>query len=89
VQLCVDLAAHRLSALNKPVPVTMGDTFTQLAAQGLLDLGLADRLKRAVGFRNIAVHNYEVMDWDIVHALTGEPLADFDQFAAAMWPPPA
>ncbi len=82
VQLCVDIAAHRLADSKQPVPATMGETFTTLAASGALEADLARRLRRAVGFRNIAVHNYEAIDWDIVFALTGESLADFEQFAS-------
>ena len=84
VQLCVDIAAHLLATSQQPVPTTMGETFTRLAATGVIGSELSDRLRRAVGFRNIAVHNYEAIDWDIVFALTGEPLADFEQFAAAV-----
>lgn len=82
VQLCVDIAAHMLARSTQAVPATMGETFSSLAASGMLELELATRLRRAVGFRNIAVHNYERIDWDIVFALTGESLGDFEQFAA-------
>lgn len=82
VQLCVDVAAHLLADSKQAIPMTMGESFVKLAASGLIDADLAVRLRRVVGFRNIAVHNYEVIAWDIVHALTGELLADFDQFAA-------
>ena len=82
VQLCVDVAAHVLAASRQPVPATMGETFVRLASMGAISDELAVRLRRAVGFRNIAVHNYEAIDWEIVFALTGESLADFDQFAA-------
>lgn len=84
VQLCVDIAAHLLAESRQPVPRTMGETFTHLAAAGPVSPDLAQRLRRAVGSRNIAVHNYEIIDWTIVHALTGQPLADFDHFAAAV-----
>jgi uncharacterized protein YutE (UPF0331/DUF86 family) len=82
VQLCVDIAAHLLADSRQPVPATMGEAFVSLAASGVIDADLAGRLRRAVGFRNIAVHNYEVIDWDIVFALAGESLSDFDQFGA-------
>ena len=81
VQVCVDIAAHLLVGSKQAVPGSMGETFTQLAASGFIDEALATRLRRAVGFRNIAVHNYEVMDWTIVHTLAGEPMQDFAQFA--------
>ena len=84
VQLCVDLAMHRLSQLNEPVPETMGSAFEALARRKLLDTELAERLRKAVGFRNIAVHNYEVINWAIVHAIATRYLDDFAQFARAM-----
>ena len=84
VQLCVDIAAHLLADSRQPVPATMGEAFASLATSGVIDANLAGRLRRAVGFRNIAVHNYETIDWDMVFALAGEPLSDFDAFAAAV-----
>ncbi|MBP6765738.1 MAG: DUF86 domain-containing protein [Rubrivivax sp.] len=85
VQLCVDISAHLLVASGQPVPATMGDAFSGLAHLGLLDEALAQQLRRAVGFRNLAVHNYEVMDWRLVHALADdEHLRDFERFAAAV-----
>jgi uncharacterized protein YutE (UPF0331/DUF86 family) len=84
VQLCVDIAAHLLADSKQPVPATMGEAFASLASGGVIDADLASRLRRAVGFRNSAVHNYEAIDWEIVLALTGEPLVGFEQFAAAV-----
>ncbi len=39
------------------------------------------RLKKAVGFRNIAVHNYDAIDWEIVHSIAKNNLSDFVEFA--------
>lgn len=52
-----------------------------LAQTGLLDAALASQLKKAVGFRNIAVHNYEAINWHIVHSIVKNHLADFSAFA--------
>lgn len=82
VQVCVDIGAHLIANLDLPAPDTMGQTFQSLAQAGLLDEALASRLKKAVGFRNIAVHNYETIDWQIVHAIAKIHLADFTEFAA-------
>lgn len=81
VQVCVDIGAHLLAPSGSAPPATMGETFTRLGEVGLIDTELAARLRRAVGFRNIAVHNYEAMDWEIVWLLAGDPLADFEAFA--------
>lgn len=81
VQLCVDLAAHLLTNLGGPPPESMGATFSQLAGAGLIPDELALRLRRAVGFRNLAVHNYDDIDWRIVHAIATTHLDDFRVFA--------
>ena len=38
-------------------------------------------MKKAVGFRNLAVHNYDAINWAIVHAITTQRLDDFKLFA--------
>lgn len=36
------------------------------------------------GVRNIAVHNYGAIDWNIVHAIARHHLGDFEDFARAI-----
>lgn len=84
VQLCVDLALHRLSATGQTTPATMGAAFDELAQIGTINTDLAQRMKSAVGFRNLAVHQYQAMDWRIVHAICTRHLDDFRAFAQAV-----
>ena len=84
IQLCVDIGAHLIAAQNKPAPDTMGQTFDVLADMGVISAELAMRLKKGVGFRNIAVHNYEAIDWEITHAIATRHMNDFAAFAAAV-----
>ncbi len=81
VQLCVDLGAHLIVDLNVPPPDTMGQTFDALSLAGVVPEKLAVQLKKAVGFRNIAVHNYEEIDWTIVHRIARHHLSAFAEFA--------
>jgi uncharacterized protein YutE (UPF0331/DUF86 family) len=81
VQICVDIAADILSERRQPPPESMGQAFDLLALEGLLDGSLSERLKRSVGFRNLAVHNYEAINWAIVHSIATRHLADFEAFA--------
>jgi uncharacterized protein YutE (UPF0331/DUF86 family) len=81
VQLCVDLGAHLIADLDVAPPDTMGQTFDVLAHADLIPEHLAQQLKRAVGFRNIAVHHYEEIDWTIVHGIALHHLGDFSEFA--------
>jgi len=84
VQLCVDIGAHLIAAKDKPAPDTMGQTFDVLTDMGVLSTELAVRMKKAVGFRNIAVHNYEAIDWEIAHAIAVRHIDDFSAFASAV-----
>jgi uncharacterized protein YutE (UPF0331/DUF86 family) len=84
VQLCVDIGAHIIASLEVPPPDTMGLTFDALAKAGVINENLAQQLKKAVGFRNIAVHNYDEIDWAIVHAIARHHLGDFTDFAKAI-----
>ena len=62
----------------------MGETFDTLARADAIHEGLAMQMKKAVGFCNIAVHNYEEIDWAIVHAIASHHLGDFTEFAKVM-----
>ncbi|MGH8629614.1 MAG: type VII toxin-antitoxin system HepT family RNase toxin [Burkholderiales bacterium] len=84
VQICVDLAAHLLPGLDLPPPDTMGQAFDRLAQAAVIAPDLALRLKKAVGFRNLAVHAYDSIDWGIVFAIATRHLGDFDDFAKAV-----
>ncbi len=81
VQICVDLAVHLLSTADQPPPATMGEAFERLAEPGRLPSHLALRLRKAVGLRNLPVHNYSTIDWAIVHAIATRHLGDFEAFA--------
>ena len=48
------------------------------------DIDLALRMKKAVGFRNLAVHNYEAINWAIVYAIARNHTADFQEFSRAV-----
>lgn len=84
VQLCVDIAVHVLAESEQPAAQTMGEAFDQLAAEGVITEQLRDKMRAAVGFRNIAVHNYQAIDWNVVHAITHEGVEDLRAFAASM-----
>ena len=84
IQLCVDIGAHLIAGKDTHPPVTMGQTFDILAEIGIINVELAIRMKKSVGFRNLAVHNYEAINWQIVHAIATRHLSDFNDFAKAV-----
>lgn len=80
VQLCVDLGAHVISSRAWRAPSTMAETFTVLSQVNVIDESLADRMRRAVGFRNVSVHEYQSIDWNHVYRLVTTRLDDFRIF---------
>jgi len=84
VQLCVDIALHILTSSNQPVPQTMADAFTTLAEEGVISADLADKMRKSVGFRNIAIHQYEKINWSIVYSIATDRIGDFKVYAKAI-----
>ncbi|WP_026368730.1 type VII toxin-antitoxin system HepT family RNase toxin [Aminiphilus circumscriptus] len=85
VQICVDIAAHILSEEPKaPVPSSMAGSFEGLLGLGILSEELALRMKKAVGFRNIAIHEYKSVDWNVVFAIATHHLEDFRRYGDAV-----
>jgi uncharacterized protein YutE (UPF0331/DUF86 family) len=82
VQLCVDIAAYIISESSEPAPATMSGSFTTLEKLRIIDRGTAENLRKAVGFRNIAIHNYEAINWEIVFNICERQLSK--QFARSI-----
>jgi uncharacterized protein YutE (UPF0331/DUF86 family) len=82
VQICVDIGNHILLDYDTETPATMAETFRKLALNKLITQSVADNLSRTVGFRNIAVHQYENLDCKIIYAIITSHLDDFRIFAS-------
>ncbi len=80
VQLSVDIATHILATENKAVPDTMSDAFVKLHQLGLLSEQITDKMKRSVGYRNVAIHSYNDVDLGITYAIARDHLQDFKEF---------
>ena len=81
VQICVDIGNHILLDYDTETPTTMAETFKKLAQNKLISQNTAENLSHAVGFRNIAVHQYEDLDCKIIYAIVTSHLDDFKSFA--------
>lgn len=81
VQVCVDIAAHIQSEFKTPPPSSMAESFDRLQELGVISADTTVRMKNAVGFRNIAVHEYRKIDWLVVFRIITEHLDDFKDFA--------
>lgn len=66
VQLSVDIALHVLSDCPGKLPDTMGQAFSALKDHGVISDRTSAALRSSVGLRNVAVHDYVAVNWQIV-----------------------
>lgn len=83
IQTCIDIAFH-LCGAHGVVPTTAAEAFAQLAKLKLIERSLAQRLQRAVGFRNVLVHEYTEVDWKIVMRVIRTDTRDLAAFGKAV-----
>lgn len=80
----IDLAMHVVRVRHLGLPQESREAFTLLNQAGLLNATLTKRLQAMVGFRNVAVHNYQKLSLEIVNAILANHVNDFRVFATAM-----
>lgn len=83
IEACVDVAQHVCASEGWGPPSTNADSFRVLARHSVVEEALAARMARAVGFRNVLVHDYIDVDDDIVSARLAD-LSDIDGFTTGM-----
>lgn len=80
-ELALDLANIVVRDRGLGVPQSGRDGFRLLADANLIAPELADRLQRMIGFRNIAVHQYQKLDVAIVEAILRRDLDNLLAYA--------
>ena len=81
IEACIDVAQHVCSSEGWGPPRDNGDAMLVLGRHGVLEPDVAERMRAAVGFRNVLVHQYGDVDDDIVQERLVD-LGDLDAFAA-------
>jgi uncharacterized protein YutE (UPF0331/DUF86 family) len=76
----IDIAMHLVSEKKLGVPKASREAFKLLQEAGLIDEALAKTLMNMVGFRNIAVHDYQALKLDILKAILDKHINDFKLF---------
>ncbi|ASV70140.1 MULTISPECIES: type VII toxin-antitoxin system HepT family RNase toxin [Cytobacillus] len=79
-EAAIDLAMHVVSEEKLGLPQTSRDAFDMLEEHQMIDEPIARRLKAMVGFRNIAVHDYQSLNLDIMKEIIERHLDDFTEF---------
>lgn len=83
-EAALDMGQHLIRREGLGIPQSARDVFTLLARAGWITHELAEPLKRMVGFRNIAVHDYQALQWPITVAIITSHLDEFLAFSQAV-----
>ncbi|BCQ10597.1 hypothetical protein JMUB5695_04055 [Mycobacterium heckeshornense] len=79
IEACIDAAQHICSAEGWGPPADNGDAMRLLGTHGVLTADMADAVRKAVGFRNVLVHEYVEVSDEIVTARLDD-LSDLEAF---------
>jgi uncharacterized protein YutE (UPF0331/DUF86 family) len=79
IEACVDVAQHICAAEGWGPPADNGDAVRLLGEHGVLSTELAVSMRKAVGFRNVLVHDYIEVDDSIVAGRL-KSLIDLEEF---------
>lgn len=80
----IDMAMHEVRLHHLGVPQESREAFSLLYQAGLITKELGDHMMAMVGFRNVAVHDYQERNLDIVKQIVEKHLDDFLDFAKTM-----
>lgn len=83
-EAALDMGNHIIRRERLGLPQSARDVFEILAQAKWIDQALADSLKRMVGFRNIAVHDYQKLLMPITVKVITEHLVEFLQYSEQM-----
>lgn len=83
-EACLDMGHAIIRRERLGIPQSARDVFALLARAGWIDASLAEALQRMVGYRNIAVHDYQTLQLPITIAVIERHLGDFLAFSRAV-----
>jgi uncharacterized protein YutE (UPF0331/DUF86 family) len=84
VQNCIDIAAHIISENGLGVPGSMTEMIYLLEKHGYLTHDLAERMIKAVGFRNLIVHEYGKLELEQVYKIARDDITDLNEYLKAI-----
>lgn len=83
-EAAIALAMHWVAENGWGIPNSSREAFELLAEHGVIEAVLVGRLKNMVGFHNIAVHDYQKMNLDILKNIIIYHLSDLTEFTKVL-----
>ncbi len=83
-EAALDMGQHLVRREKLGVPQSARDVFVLLAQAQWIEKSLAENLQRMVGFRNIAVHDYQTLQLPITVNVIEKHLDEFLMYSKAI-----
>lgn len=80
-QAVIDLGMYVIKTRKLGIPQSKKGTFTILEENKVITSEMAERMKGVLRFRNIAIHEYQELDIQIVKDVIENHLEDLEEFA--------
>ena len=80
-QAAIDIGMYIISVRNLGIPQSKKGTFTVLEENKIITAEMAKKMKGMLGFRNIAIHEYQEIDLKIIQGIIENNLTDLQEFA--------
>lgn len=80
IQSTIDLATHIVASEGLGVSDTIKGNFAVLEKAGIIDKKLSKKMQAMAGFRNIAIHDYQTINLEILKTILVKHLKDIEDF---------
>ncbi len=84
IQGCIDIGSHVISDEGWGVAGSLNEIFYILQNKGVIKAEVSEKMISMVGFRNILVHEYETINFDIVCNILHHHLEDINEYLLAI-----
>ncbi len=84
IQGCIDIGSHVVSDEGWGVAGSLNEIFYILQNKGVIKTEMTEEMVSMVGFRNILVHEYEIVNFDIVYNILHHHLEDINEYLLAI-----
>ena len=85
IQNCIDIAAHIISDEGLGVPGSANEMLYLLEDSGYVGHGLTEKMVKAVGFRNLIVHEYGKIELKQVFKFVHTDIEDLSEYILSIF----
>lgn len=79
-QACIDMANQLIASNGWMMPSSYRQAFTIIGSHKVIMPATVDKMQKMAGFRNIAIHDYQQLDLNILKSILSKNLGDLEEF---------